>query len=163
MYIMTKDNSFINLDHYCRVEICLKDNIYRLRGILPTVSETQRLYDDIAEFDKEEDAAYIFNVVYNNLTNREHICNLSSTKLLSDLWDQVKQSIPEEVLARVSLDELKLCVSGLRKIVILYPYKNLKSAPVGIEEANNLASKLKEKLESHSPIGGKWDVKAEKS
>ena len=161
MYIMTKDNRIVNLDHYCRVEICSKNSSYKLRATLPIISEDQCIYDDIASFDKEEDATYILHVFFNAFANKDHICDLNTIEFLSELWCEVKQSIAEEILSQTSLNKLELRITGFRKIVVIYPYKCLQSVPVGVQEANELADDLKKKLESRSPIDGEWEVKAE--
>ena len=54
MYIMTEDNKILNLDHYFKIGIYLRNGTYKLRANY--LKGDKSIPDEIASFEKQEEA-----------------------------------------------------------------------------------------------------------
>ena len=123
MYVITEQSGIINLDCYPRVNVyCKNSNTY----LLCAFSKLDARATDqdgvvIAKFDNKEDADYTFRNLSEAITANRPTWDVSTVELLSHLWNQVREQISSNIVPTDVQEALKLKISGLNEITIIYP------------------------------------------
>ena len=167
MYIMTKDKGIINLDCYPRIDVFTKNNNCYLLCAFSKLEANAEPRDGviIAEFDKKENADYTFRSLSKAITVNKPTWDVGAVELLSDLWDQVKEQLPSDVVPPDVLENLELKVSGLNEVTIIYPsnFDSKVGTYITENDKKKVEGKLTEVLKAKSSVDVEWRVEWESS
>ena len=166
MYVITKMSGIINLDCYPRVDVFTKNNIHLLCAF--SRLDARAVPQDgivIAEFDNRADADYTFRNLCEVIAANRSTWNVSTVELLSDFWTQVKAELPSDIIPPSLLEELKLRVTDLNEIAVIYPsaFDSKTGTYISDNEKAKVENKLIEVLNAQSSMETEWKVKWESS
>ena len=144
MYIWTKDQQILNLDHYARVTVGpMGENVFALFAIdTPESRGASKTY--IALFDNELDAKYANCLLFKALIAHAGAWDATAVDLLSQKWEDAKNvNDAGDDLFVALLAHSEMRVTGLQEVTISYSNEIHQKNPGTIYR---LRKQIKEKL-----------------
>ena len=165
MFTINEKNEIINLAQHRKIRIRKPHNSNKYL-IVAYIDKTQGQQIDgvdldvLATFNEEIDANYSLCNLYCTIEAGKPTWNPHSISSFSDLWEKAKKKIPSVAgVPQASLEELRLSISGLRKITIAYARRGASGGgPLGLSEEQPVAETLKTVLEAEEPNGAEWTI-----